>query len=109
MLRCQVLHISAAPVHLPGNPSFWVAAKQRVFLALTMSGLTSKDIMSRAFLAERVSQCSNLLQHVSTWRGAVQSFKFNDMEWSLWDRWILEGDLTVQQVLDWFKVSLITI
>ena len=36
----------------------------------------------------------------------VQSFKFNDMEWSLWDRWVLEGDLTVQQVLDWFKVTL---
>ena len=30
-------------------------------------------------------------------------FRFNGMEWSLWDRWILEGDLTVQQVLDWFK------
>jgi ubiquitin-activating enzyme E1 len=27
------------------------------------------------------------------------------MEWSLWDRWVLEGDLTVQQVLDWFKVQ----
>ncbi len=26
------------------------------------------------------------------------------MEWSLWDRWVLEGDLTVQQVIDWFKV-----
>ena len=31
-------------------------------------------------------------------------FHFNSMKWSLWDRWILEGDLTVQQVLDWFKV-----
>ena len=30
-------------------------------------------------------------------------FQFNDMEWSLWDRWILEGDLTVQEVLDWFQ------
>jgi len=30
--------------------------------------------------------------------------RFNSMEWSLWDRWVLEGDLTVQQVLDWFKV-----
>lgn len=29
---------------------------------------------------------------------ALQSFKFNDLEWSLWDRWILEGDLTVNQV-----------
>lgn len=26
------------------------------------------------------------------------------MKWSLWDRWILKGDLTVQQTLDWFKV-----
>ena len=25
-------------------------------------------------------------------------FKFNGMEWSLWDRWTLQGDLTVQQV-----------
>ncbi len=32
--------------------------------------------------------------------------RFNSMEWSLWDRWVLEGDLTVQQVLDWFKVRL---
>lgn len=29
--------------------------------------------------------------------------KFNDMSWSLWDRWILEGDLTVQEVLAWFS------
>ncbi|KAK9849259.1 hypothetical protein WJX84_002174, partial [Apatococcus fuscideae] len=29
--------------------------------------------------------------------------KYKEMEWSLWDRWILEGDLTVRQVLDWFK------
>ena len=29
--------------------------------------------------------------------------EFNDLKWSLWDRWVLEGDLTVQQVLDWFK------
>ena len=28
----------------------------------------------------------------------LQSFKFSDLEWSLWDRWILEGDLTVAQV-----------
>jgi ubiquitin-activating enzyme E1 len=26
-----------------------------------------------------------------------------ELKWSLWDRWILKGDLTVQQVLDWFK------
>ncbi|BDA45843.1 Ubiquitin-activating enzyme E1 1 [Coccomyxa sp. Obi] len=34
---------------------------------------------------------------------ASKTVKFQDLEWSLWDRWILEGDLTVQQVLDWFK------
>lgn len=32
-----------------------------------------------------------------------KTFKFNELSWSLWDRWFLEGDLTVQQVLDWFK------
>ena len=32
--------------------------------------------------------------------------RYKEMEWSLWDRWILEGDLTVRQVLEWFKVSL---
>ncbi len=26
------------------------------------------------------------------------------MKWTLWDRWILEGDMTVQDVLDWFTV-----
>ncbi len=34
-----------------------------------------------------------------------KTFTHADMEWSLWDRWILEGDLTVQQVLDWFKTK----
>jgi len=33
--------------------------------------------------------------------------KHESLEWSIWDRWILEGDLTVQEVLDWFKVSLV--
>jgi ubiquitin-activating enzyme E1 len=31
------------------------------------------------------------------------SVEFKDLKWSLWDRWVLEGDLTVQDVLDWFK------
>jgi ubiquitin-activating enzyme E1 len=31
------------------------------------------------------------------------TFRFRDMSWSLWDRWILEGDLTVTEVLQWFK------
>ena len=39
-----------------------------------------------------------------------KTFKFSRpdgsaMEWSLWDRWILHGDVTVQQALDWFKVG----
>jgi len=35
--------------------------------------------------------------HLSLPPPLLQSFKFNDLEWSLWDRWILEGDLTVNQ------------
>lgn len=30
-------------------------------------------------------------------------FTFRDLEWSLWDRWVLEGDLTVAEVLEWFR------
>lgn len=32
-----------------------------------------------------------------------QKFTFKDMTWTLWDRWVLEGDLTVTEVLQWFK------
>eukprot|EP00890_Picochlorum_soloecismus_P002580 jgi/Picsp_1/3322/NSC_06161-R1_ubiquitin-activating enzyme e1 len=31
------------------------------------------------------------------------AFSFRDMSWSLWDRWILEGDMTVSEVLQWFR------
>ncbi|KAH7624317.1 hypothetical protein Ndes2526B_g00502 [Nannochloris sp. 'desiccata'] len=30
-------------------------------------------------------------------------FEFRDMKWSLWDRWVLEGDMTVLEVLEWFR------
>ena len=33
-----------------------------------------------------------------------KTVKHEKLEWSLWDRWILEGDLTVQEVVDWFQV-----
>ena len=48
-------------------------------------------------------------QYTERWHeqqiSVLQVFEFHDMKWSLWDRWVLEGDLTVQEVLDWFKVS----
>ena len=34
-----------------------------------------------------------------------QKMKYNGMEWSLWDRWTLEGDPTVQQLLDHFSAK----
>lgn len=37
-----------------------------------------------------------------------KEIKFKDMAWSLWDRWVLEGDLTVQEVLDWFSAKDLT-
>jgi len=36
---------------------------------------------------------------------APKSFTFRDMTWSLWDRWVLEGDLTVSEVLEWFRAK----
>ena len=34
-----------------------------------------------------------------------QKFVFKEMSWTLWDRWVLDGDLTVTEVLDWFKAK----
>ena len=34
---------------------------------------------------------------------AAKQDKYKDLSWSMWDRWILEGDLTVQEVLDHFE------
>ena len=28
--------------------------------------------------------------------------EFRDMKWSLWDRWVIEGDVTVDELLKWF-------
>jgi len=44
---------------------------------------------------------------------APKTFKFEPdestkLEWSLWDRWILEGDITVQELLDWFEARKLT-
>ena len=35
-----------------------------------------------------------------------KTVEFNGMKWTLWDRWILRGDLTVQEVIEWFQVRL---
>ena len=29
----------------------------------------------------------------------------DEVSWTLWDRWTLEGDLTLQEVLDWFEAK----
>ena len=36
---------------------------------------------------------------------AAKQDKFKDLSWSMWDRWILEGDFTVQEVLDHFEAK----
>ena len=34
---------------------------------------------------------------------AAQKMKYYDIEWTLWDRFDIEGDLTLQQIIDLFK------
>jgi len=34
---------------------------------------------------------------------APKVLEYKGLKWSLWDRWVLEGDLTVQEVIDWFS------
>lgn len=39
---------------------------------------------------------------------APKALKHKDLSWTLWDRWTLEGDLTVQEVLDHFSTKGLT-
>lgn len=33
---------------------------------------------------------------------ACKKISFKDLSWTLWDRWVIQGDITLQQLLDWF-------
>jgi ubiquitin-activating enzyme E1 len=37
-----------------------------------------------------------------------KTFNHKNMKWSLWDRWIIEGDITIQELLDWFVAKDLT-
>jgi ubiquitin-activating enzyme E1 len=37
-----------------------------------------------------------------------KSFSHQDLKWSIWDRWIISGDLTLKQLLDWFEARGLT-
>merc|ERR1711959_532243 len=32
----------------------------------------------------------------------AKTFEYNAMKWTLWDRWIIEGDITIAELLEWF-------
>ncbi|PKA56184.1 Ubiquitin-activating enzyme E1 1 [Apostasia shenzhenica] len=34
---------------------------------------------------------------------APKEYKHRDMKWTVWDRWIIEGDPTLKELLDWLK------
>ncbi|CAI7775244.1 unnamed protein product, partial [Closterium sp. NIES-53] len=34
-----------------------------------------------------------------------KSVKHKELTWTVWDRWTVEGDLTMQELLDWFKAK----
>eukprot|EP00898_Chlorokybus_atmophyticus_P002590 jgi/Chlat1/3331/Chrsp222S03397 len=36
---------------------------------------------------------------------APKKITFNDLEWSIWDRWIIEGDVTLRELLEWFAAK----
>eukprot|EP00270_Netrium_digitus_P011470 TRINITY_DN3658_c0_g2_i1.p1 TRINITY_DN3658_c0_g2~~TRINITY_DN3658_c0_g2_i1.p1 ORF type:complete len:761 (-),score=244.34 TRINITY_DN3658_c0_g2_i1:199-2184(-) len=33
----------------------------------------------------------------------TKQYKYNDLEWTVWDRWIVEGDVTLAELLEWFE------
>jgi ubiquitin-activating enzyme E1 len=37
-----------------------------------------------------------------------KSFSHQDLKWSIWDRWIINGDLTLKELLEWFEAKGLT-
>ncbi|KAJ7533056.1 hypothetical protein O6H91_13G031200 [Diphasiastrum complanatum] len=37
-----------------------------------------------------------------------KTFKHGDITWSIWDRWVIAGDLTLRELLDWFTAKDLT-
>jgi ubiquitin-activating enzyme E1 len=37
-----------------------------------------------------------------------KSFSHQDLKWSIWDRWIINGDLTLKELLAWFEAKGLT-
>lgn len=37
-----------------------------------------------------------------------KTFKHGDLNWSIWDRWIITGDLTLRELLGWFQDKALT-
>jgi len=35
--------------------------------------------------------------------------KYRDLSWTLWDRWVIKGNLTLQELLDWFQAKGLTV
>ncbi len=35
---------------------------------------------------------------------APKGFEYNDLKWTLWDRWVLDS-MTVQKIIDWFDAK----
>lgn len=34
-----------------------------------------------------------------------KTYKHNELSWSIWDRWIVEGDVTLRELLAWFEAK----
>ncbi|XP_002982764.2 ubiquitin-activating enzyme E1 2 [Selaginella moellendorffii] len=37
-----------------------------------------------------------------------KSFKHGELAWSIWDRWVIQGDLTLTELLEWFQAKGLT-
>jgi ubiquitin-activating enzyme E1 len=37
-----------------------------------------------------------------------KTFKHNELTWSIWDRWVIAGDLTLRELLGWFQAKGLT-
>jgi hypothetical protein len=67
-------------------------------LNLPTCQLESKQVLTGAKIEAFRNTFANLALPLFAMAEPIEGkkFKFKDMEWSMWDRWIIEGDITVK-------------
>ncbi|KAJ7559513.1 hypothetical protein O6H91_04G088900 [Diphasiastrum complanatum] len=68
----------------------------------------------KVLLGHKVEKCRNTFANLALPLFSMaepvppKTFTHGDLKWSIWDRWVIPGDLTLRELLDWFETKDLT-